>query len=37
MFGTTLSYVALRLLGLASDHPRMLIGREFIKGQGGIL
>ena len=35
MFGTTLMYVALRLLGLEADDPVCVNGRTFIKEQGG--
>ena len=35
MFGTVLSYVALRLLGQSSDEPYMAAALEFIRGHGG--
>jgi Squalene-hopene cyclase N-terminal domain len=35
MFGTTLMYVALRLLGLNASDPVCVKGRDFIKEQGG--
>ena len=35
MFGTTLMYVALRLVGLQADHPVCVKGRAFMKDQGG--
>lgn len=37
MFGSTLMYVALRLLGLPPDHPACQAGREFLLNQGGAL
>ena len=37
MFGSTLMYVALRLLGVAKDHPAALKGQAFLKQQGGAL
>jgi squalene cyclase len=35
MFGTTLMYVALRLLGLQANDPVCVQGRQFIQQQGG--
>jgi hypothetical protein len=35
MFGTTLMYVSLRLLGCAADDPVCVKGRAFIQEQGG--
>ena len=35
MFGTTLMYVASRLLGLEADDPVCVNGRKFIQQQGG--
>jgi squalene cyclase len=35
MFGTTLQYVALRLLGVAADDPAAVQGREFLHAEGG--
>jgi squalene/oxidosqualene cyclase-like protein len=35
MFGTTMMYVALRLLGVDEDDPRCQKGRNFIQAQGG--
>lgn len=35
MFGTTLNYVALRLLGMHQDDPVCVKGRKFIQDQGG--
>ena len=35
MFGSVLSYVSLRLLGLTSSHPAILKGRKFIQENGG--
>jgi squalene/oxidosqualene cyclase-like protein len=35
MFGTTMNYVALRLLGMGADHPVCRDGRTFIREQGG--
>lgn len=37
MFGSTLMYVALRLLGVPKDHPAVVQGRAFLKAQGGAL
>lgn len=37
MFGTVLSYVALRLLGQSADLPYMLLARAFIHSYGGAL
>jgi len=37
MFGTVLSYVALRLLGQPADAPYMVAGRDFIHKHGGAL
>jgi squalene/oxidosqualene cyclase-like protein len=37
MFGTILSYIALRLLGVDADEPQMVKGREFIHKYGGAL
>jgi squalene/oxidosqualene cyclase-like protein len=37
MFGTTMMYVALRLLGVDKDDPRCRKGRSFILEQGGAL
>ena len=37
MFGSTLMYVALRLMGTPADHPACLKGREFLKQHGGAL
>lgn len=35
MFGTVLQYVALRLLGLAADHPSCVKARAWIHAHGG--
>eukprot|EP00960_Hanusia_phi_P060762 764619-Hanusia_phi.AAC.1 len=35
MFGSVLSYVSLRLLGLSSNHPALAKGRKFIQANGG--
>lgn len=35
MFGTVLSYVSLRLLGMDKDDPVMVKARQFIRDQGG--
>jgi hypothetical protein len=35
MFGTTLNYVALRLLGMDADDPVCQLGRTFIQDNGG--
>lgn len=37
MFGTVLSYVSLRLLGLSSNHETMVAAREFMHAHGGAL
>jgi hypothetical protein len=37
MFGSTLMYVALRLLGLDQDHPACIQGRKFLRDNGGAL
>lgn len=37
MFGSTLMYVALRLLGVPKDDPAVVNGRDFLKEQGGAL
>lgn len=37
MFGTTLMYVSLRLLGITADHPMAVRGQKFILDQGGAL
>jgi squalene/oxidosqualene cyclase-like protein len=37
MFGTTLMYVALRLLGIDHDHEAIVKGRAFLHEQGGAL
>ena len=37
MFGTTLMYVALRLLGVGVDDPAVVRGRAFIHGEGGVI
>uniref|UniRef100_A0A7S2U1C0 Terpene cyclase/mutase family member n=1 Tax=Lotharella oceanica TaxID=641309 RepID=A0A7S2U1C0_9EUKA len=37
MFGTTLCYVALRLLGVSGDDPRSVKAQKFIKAQKGAL
>ena len=37
MFGTTLNYVALRLLGVSADDPVAQAGRTFLREQGGAL
>lgn len=37
MFGTILSYVALRLLGESADNMHMVHARDFIREQGGAL
>jgi len=37
MFGTVLSYVALRLLGEAPESEHMIAARDFIKSHGGAL
>jgi cycloartenol synthase len=37
MFGTVLNYVALRLLGLSSDDPVCIKGKEFIQNHGGAI
>jgi hypothetical protein len=35
MFGSVLSYVSLRLLGVSEDDSQMLQGKEFIQKHGG--
>lgn len=35
MFGTVLSYISLRLLGLPSEHEACSRGRKFIRDNGG--
>lgn len=35
MFGTVLSYVSLRLMGVDADHPAAKTAREWIKERGG--
>ncbi len=37
MFGSTLMYVALRLLGASKDHPACVSGRAFLQKHGGAL
>lgn len=37
MFGTTLNYVALRLLGLSLDDPICMKGKQFILNNGGAI
>jgi len=37
MFGTTLNYVALRLLGEGKDDPQIVKARAFLKKEGGVL
>lgn len=37
MFGSTLMYVALRLLGVGPDHPSCVEGRKFLHTHGGAL
>lgn len=37
MFGTVLSYISLRLLGVAADEEFMKAAHEFIQNQGGAL
>lgn len=37
MFGSTLMYVALRLMGTPADHPACVKGRDFLKEHGGAL
>ena len=37
MFGTTLIYVSLRLLGMDADDPVCQKGRQFIRDQGGAI
>eukprot|EP00934_Nitzschia_sp_Nitz4_P009040 Nitzschia sp. Nitz4//scaffold140_size61219//7444//10392//NITZ4_006431-RA/size61219-processed-gene-0.1-mRNA-1//1//CDS//3329536200//9030//frame0 len=37
MFGSTLMYVALRLMGTPADHPAAVKGRAFLREQGGAL
>jgi Squalene-hopene cyclase N-terminal domain len=37
MFGSTLMYVALRLMGTPSDHPACVKGRSFLQEHGGAL
>jgi hypothetical protein len=37
MFGTTLNYVALRLLGMDMDDPVCVLGRKFIQDNGGAI
>lgn len=37
MFGSTLMYVALRLMGTPSDHPACVKGRSFLQQHGGAL
>ena len=34
MFGSALSYVSLRILGLPADHDAIVRGREFIRKNG---
>mmetsp|Transcript_7791 Transcript_7791/g.24012 ORF Transcript_7791/g.24012 Transcript_7791/m.24012 type:complete len:736 (+) Transcript_7791:79-2286(+) len=35
IFGTSLQYVACRLLGVPADHPRMVKARQFLHDNGG--
>ena len=35
MFGTVLSYVSLRLLGCAADHPEAAAARAWLLSHGG--
>ncbi|GAB7360754.1 hypothetical protein MBLNU230_g0628t1 [Neophaeotheca triangularis] len=35
VFGTAMNYVSLRLLGVAADHPRMVVGRRCLHHLGG--
>lgn len=35
MFGSTINYISLRLLGMPADDPVAVKGREFIRGNGG--
>lgn len=37
MFGTTLCYVAIRLLGVQADDPACVKGREFLQTNGGAI
>ena len=37
MFGSVLSYVSLRLLGVPKDDPACKLGRQFIKKYGGAI
>lgn len=37
MFGTTMNYVALRLMGMDAEDPVCQKGRDFIKEQGGAI
>jgi hypothetical protein len=37
MFGSTLMYVAMRLMGVPIDHPAAAKGRKFLKDNGGAL
>ncbi|CAJ1958394.1 unnamed protein product [Cylindrotheca closterium] len=37
MFGSTLMYVAMRLLGVPKDDPAAVRGRKFLKENGGVL
>lgn len=37
MFGSTLMYVAMRLMGVPIDHPAAIKGRQFLKDNGGAL
>ncbi|KAF8991828.1 terpene synthase [Cyathus striatus] len=37
VFGTSLNYTSLRILGLSADHPAMKKARMTLKGMGGVL
>ncbi|KAL3940192.1 MAG: hypothetical protein SGBAC_005219 [Bacillariaceae sp.] len=37
MFGSTLMYVAMRLMGVPKDDPASVRGRKFLQGNGGVL
>lgn len=37
MFGTTMNYISMRLLGLPADDPRLVKARHWLQSRGGSL
>lgn len=37
MFGTVLSYISLRLLGVSASEPRLAKAKQFIHAHGGAM